>query len=129
MKIAVIGSRKLPEFDLGPYLPAGTTQIISGGAKGVDSIAAAYAQNHGIPLVEYRPDYQRYGRAAPLVRNRQIVDSCDMVLAFGMAFPAARPILSAMQNKKGCHASCTGIGMGWNNPPVAARLHPVPDPA
>lgn len=82
MKIAVIGSRKLPEFDLGPYLPAGTTQIISGGAKGVDSIAAAYAQNHGIPLVEYRPDYQRYGRAAPLVRNRQIVDSCDMVLAF-----------------------------------------------
>ena len=36
MRVAVIGSRGLLVDDLGKYLPDDTTEIISGGAKGVD---------------------------------------------------------------------------------------------
>ena len=36
MKVAVIGSRGLSVTDLGRYLPENTTEIVSGGARGVD---------------------------------------------------------------------------------------------
>ncbi len=39
MKVAVIGSRGLTVEDLGKYLPEGTTEIVSGGARGVDTCA------------------------------------------------------------------------------------------
>lgn len=82
MKIAVIGSRGLRVSDLGQYLPDGVMEIVSGGAKGVDACAREYALTHGLILTEFLPDYRRYGRAAPLKRNVQIIDYADCVLAF-----------------------------------------------
>lgn len=82
MKVAVVGSRNLTVKNLGAYLPEGTTEIVSGGAKGVDACARAYAQENGIPLREFLPDYERYQRAAPLKRNLKIVQYADVVVAF-----------------------------------------------
>lgn len=82
MKIAVIGSRNLTVENLGQYLPEGTTEIVSGGAKGVDTCAREYALAKGLKLTEFLPDYKRYGRGAPLKRNLQIIDYADEVLAF-----------------------------------------------
>ena len=82
MKIAVIGSRSLQIPELEPYLPEKTTEIVSGGAAGIDRRAAQCAQRNGWKLTEFLPDYRCYGRAAPLVRNRQIVDYADAVVAF-----------------------------------------------
>lgn len=82
MKVAVIGSRNIKVDDLGLYLPEGVTEIISGGAKGVDSCAREYAIAHNIKLTEFLPDYRRYGRGAPLKRNYSIIENADLVLAF-----------------------------------------------
>lgn len=82
MKVAVIGSRGLTIDDLGKYLPADTTEIVSGGARGVDTCARIYAQQHGIKLTEFLPDYSTHGRRAPLVRNIDIIKYADVVLAF-----------------------------------------------
>ena len=82
MKIAVIGSRDLTVKDLGVYLPENVTEIVSGGAKGIDSCAREYALAHGIKLTEFLPEYSRYGRSAPLKRNIAIIENSDMVLAF-----------------------------------------------
>lgn len=82
MRVAVIGSRGLLVEDLGKYLPDATTEIISGGAKGVDASAREYALRHGLKLTEYLPEYSRYGRAAPLKRNITIIENADLVLAF-----------------------------------------------
>ena len=82
MRVAVIGSRGLYVEDLGGYLPEGTTEIISGGARGVDASAREYALRHGLKLTEYLPEYSRYGRGAPLRRNIAIIESADLVLAF-----------------------------------------------
>ena len=82
MRIAVVGSRGIIVNDLEKYLPEGVTEIISGGAKGVDSCAREYALRHGIKLTEYLPDYRRYGRGAPLKRNINIIENADMVIAF-----------------------------------------------
>ena len=70
MKIAVIGSRGLRVSDLGQYLPDGVTEIVLGGAKGVDACAREYALANGLILTEFLPEYQRYGRAAPAKAQR-----------------------------------------------------------
>lgn len=82
MRVAVIGSRTLTNIDLEKYLPPDVTEIVSGGARGIDSIARAYALSHNIPLREFLPEYEKYGRRAPLVRNDLIVENCDLLLAF-----------------------------------------------
>ena len=82
MRVAVVGSRTLTVPNLGDYLPENVSEIVSGGARGVDQCARAYALAHGIKLTEYLPDYARHGRRAPLMRNDQIVARAELVLAF-----------------------------------------------
>lgn len=55
--------------DLGQYLPIEVSEIVSGGAKGIDTCAKEYALAHGIKLTEFLPEYEKYGRSAPLKRN------------------------------------------------------------
>ncbi len=82
MRVAVIGSRGLVVEDLERYLPKETTEIVSGGARGVDASAREYALRHGLKLTEYLPEYGKYGRAAPLKRNITIIENADLVVAF-----------------------------------------------
>ncbi len=81
MKIAIIGSRNIKNVEIGKYL-FDCEEIVSGGAVGVDSCAAEYAKKNNIKLIEFRPEYERYGKAAPIVRNKKIVEYSDRVIAF-----------------------------------------------
>lgn len=82
MKVAVIGLRGLMVKNLENYLPAGTTEIVSGGAVGVDTSAKEYARSNNLKLTEFLPEYEKYGRKAPLKRNIKIIEYADTVLAF-----------------------------------------------
>jgi len=82
VKVAVIGSRGLHVDHLEDYLPKGVTEIVSGGAKGIDTCAKDYALQHGLKLTEFMPEYEKYGRGAPLRRNITIIEYADLVLAF-----------------------------------------------
>ena len=80
MKIAIVGSRNL-NVDISKYIPDGTTEIISGGAKGIDTLAEKYADEHNMPKLIIKPEYEKYGKVAPLKRNKTIVENADMVIA------------------------------------------------
>ena len=82
MKVPVIGSRGVTNVNLEDFLPENTTEIVSGGAKGVDTCARKYATEHSLILTEFLPDYEHFGRGAPLRRNIEIIDYADLVLAF-----------------------------------------------
>ncbi len=82
MKIAIIGSRNLIVTHLEKYLPDSVTEIVSGGAKGIDTCAKEYAIENHLLLTEFLPEYNKYGRRAPLIRNLQIIDYADSVIAF-----------------------------------------------
>ncbi|MBE6548047.1 MAG: DUF2493 domain-containing protein [Ruminococcaceae bacterium] len=82
MKIAIIGSRGLHVENLEIYLPDGVTEIVSGGAKGIDTDAESFANKNNIKITVFLPEYNRYGRGAPIMRNYQIVDYSDEVIAF-----------------------------------------------
>ena len=80
MKLLIVGSRSISDFDLSPYISNNIDTIISGGAEGIDFLAEQYADLHRISKYIVRPHYNLYGRAAPLKRNEQMVDMADIVL-------------------------------------------------
>ena len=82
MKVAIIGSRSLTIEDFAPYLPQQTSEIVSGGARGIERCARRYAEKNQIPITEFLPEYALYGRSAPIRRNLKIIAYCDLVIAF-----------------------------------------------
>ena len=84
MKVAVIGSREFKDYSLLVQFldKKKISKIISGGARGADSLAVQYAKENDIELLEFLPDYKKHGRGAPLIRNKLIVDASDQVVAF-----------------------------------------------
>jgi predicted Rossmann fold nucleotide-binding protein DprA/Smf involved in DNA uptake len=80
MKLLIVGSRSISSFDLTEYIPQEVSCIISGGARGVDTLAEEYADKHRLSKIILRPQYARYGKGAPLYRNEEAVSLCDRVL-------------------------------------------------
>lgn len=80
MKLLVVGSRSITDFDLSLYIPPEVDTIISGGAIGIDSLAEQYADLHRLSKYILRPQYNIYGRTGPLKRNEQMVDLADAAL-------------------------------------------------
>lgn len=86
MKLAVIGSREFQDYvllksTLDPVLER-IDVIVSGGARGADSLADRYAKENGISLCVMKPDWNKYGRAAGILRNKDIIENCDEAIAF-----------------------------------------------
>ena len=82
MKLAIVGSRTITNLDISQYIPEGVTEIVSGGARGIDTLAAEYARAHRLILTEFLPEYDKYGKSAPLRRNDLIVGYADEGIAF-----------------------------------------------
>jgi len=81
MRLAIVGSRSITSFDLSPYIPEDVTEIVSGGARGIDRVAEKYAKDHNIKYKVFLPDYEGHGRAAPILRDREIIEYSDKILA------------------------------------------------
>lgn len=84
-RVAIVGSRTYPDLaavaDYVATLPYGTV-VISGGARGVDGVAEQAASRKGLECHVYYPNWAAHGRRAAAIRNREIVDACDRVVAF-----------------------------------------------
>jgi len=63
-------------------LKAPDTVVVSGGAKGVDTWAVESAQKYGLKVEVYPADWEKHGKGAGFIRNTQIVEGSDSVLAF-----------------------------------------------
>ena len=59
-------------------------RVVSGAARGADSLAAKWAQQRGVPCDEYPADWDRHGKSAGYRRNEQMLTEGDphMVVAF-----------------------------------------------
>lgn len=108
MRLAIVGSRTFNDFDflvqtIELYWSNCPLEIISGGAKGADSLAKRYSKiDQEVSYREFLPDWNELGKKAGFVRNQQIVDACDMVLAFwdGESKGTANTIALARDAKK-----------------------------
>lgn len=111
MRLAIIGSRSFDDWNTldttmarwfkrdGEYV---VTEVISGGARGADKLAADWAREVGIKVYEHLPDWDRYGKRAGFIRNEDIVKDADMVLGFwdGLSKGTANSLSIAKRLKK-----------------------------
>ena len=83
MILAVVGSRKwlMPSVIDRVLTEIYPSEIVTGGAKGVDTFAEAWATLHLVPCKVFKPDWS-VGRRGAAIRNRKIVDHCDQLVAF-----------------------------------------------
>lgn len=91
--VAVVGSRlsagrerdvkALMRPVLNDYFSRGFDDLVSGGARGVDTWAAEIWEGElGLYITTIRPDWDRYGKSAGFRRNVEIVEQADAVVAF-----------------------------------------------
>lgn len=81
MKVAIVGSRNLTNIEISKYIPNEITQLITGGAKGIDTLAEKYADENNIIKIIIKPEYKKYGIHAPIIRNKEIVEKADLIVA------------------------------------------------
>ncbi len=84
MNIAVVGSRTFTDYQLLITIlkEYDIKQLISGGAIGADKLAEQYAKEYNISIIVYKPDWQKHGKIAGLLRNTDIIKDADIVIAF-----------------------------------------------
>ncbi|MBE6257351.1 MAG: DUF2493 domain-containing protein [Prevotella sp.] len=75
--------------------------IISGTARGADTLGEQYAHERGYAIERFPADWRQYGKAAGPIRNRQMADNADGLICFwnGQS-PGARNMIQTA-NKKG----------------------------
>ena len=89
MKLAVVGSRSFNDYDLLSFvldeyyeLSGNNLILVSGGALGADSLAERYSIEWSLPICIFKPDWTRFGKSAGYIRNKDIVNFADEVVAF-----------------------------------------------
>ncbi len=56
-------------------------EIVSGGAQGVDFLAELYAKKKSLKFTEFKADWDKLGKRAGFVRNTQMADYADRLIA------------------------------------------------
>jgi len=88
MVVAIIGSRNFTDKSYiykkldSIFLSNKPELVVSGGAKGPDQIGINWATNNGIKIKEFYPSWDKYGKSAGVIRNTQIIENSDLVIAF-----------------------------------------------
>lgn len=90
MKIAVIGSRDYVNYDEAKiYIEkciretgAESIVILSGCCRGADMLGEKYAEEKGYEVKRIKPEWDKFGRAAGVVRNKKIAVEADLVICF-----------------------------------------------
>lgn len=84
--IAIVGSRTFTDIDLIRSSLEGIDpkyhKIISGGAKGADTLAKIVANELGFEFEEFPADWDKYGKQAGPIRNSMLVELSQYVFAF-----------------------------------------------
>ena len=86
MRTIIAGSRSITNYEeVKKYLYVyreDISKVLCGCAKGVDEIRKQFAYEYTIPIEYYPADWNKYGKQAGFIRNQDIIDNCDGVIAF-----------------------------------------------
>lgn len=96
MKILVCGATYFTDYEkfhdslIGIFLEKNINlsdiTIISGMAKGADTLAVQFAKQYSLPCLEFPADWARYSKGAGPIRNQKMLDEGqpDLIIAFPM---------------------------------------------
>jgi hypothetical protein len=114
MKVVIAGSRNVEDLSLVEKAISESgfliTEVVSGGAKGVDFLAEQWAEENDIPVSVFNADWGQYGRGAGPVRNAEMTDYAEALIAVWDGESKGTRDVIAKAEKKGlqvfvCHHS------------------------
>lgn len=89
-RVIVAGGREFDDYPkvkqaLGYYLShkkPSDIEIVSGGARGADSLGEQFAQEFELSVQQFFADWETFGRRAGPMRNKQMAEYADVLIAF-----------------------------------------------
>lgn len=85
MKTIIAGSRGITDYAVLlqaiKCCPFPITSVVSGCARGIDTLGEQYAQENSLKLYKFPADWSTYGRRAGYLRNAQMADNAEALLA------------------------------------------------
>ncbi|MCP4437524.1 MAG: DUF2493 domain-containing protein [Aureispira sp.] len=88
-------------------------EIVSGGAKGADSLGEVYAKEFGYSTTKFPANWKKYGRAAGYIRNEEMAEYAAELVVFWDGRSSGTKHMVQHASKKGLkvklffHEACT----------------------
>jgi hypothetical protein len=90
MKLVIFGDRNFTDYktlkliieSCESFKKGFITQVISGKARGADTLGERWAREHNIPVLSYPAEWDKYGKGAGPIRNRQMAEVADIGIGF-----------------------------------------------
>ena len=89
MKVVIAGSRHFKGYDLlkekcdSILKNTSDVEVVCGMCpNGADKLAVQYAKERGYPIKEFPAEWSKHGRAAGPIRNKQMAEYADALIAF-----------------------------------------------
>jgi len=88
MKIIVAGGREFKDYSRlckvldHLLINQPDAVIVSGTARGVDQMGEKYAESRNLKVVRYPANWDKYGKRAGYIRNQEMADNADALIAF-----------------------------------------------
>ena len=103
MKTIIAGSRDI--FDFGLIEKAvkesgfKITEVVSGCARGVDTLGEHWAAIKEIPVKRFMPDWEYHGKSAAAIRNQQMADYAEACIVIHRNTPGSLDMLKKAKKK------------------------------
>lgn len=88
MKVIIAGSRDFNDYELlrekcdKALSLQKSVEVVSGTARGADLLGERYATERGYLITQFKPDWDKYGKRAGYLRNTEMADYADALIAF-----------------------------------------------
>jgi len=86
MRVVIAGGREFNNYELLREICdehiTPDSEIVSGGARGTDTLGERYAKETGRDLKTFPADWNKHGKGAGHIRNKQMAEYSDMLIAF-----------------------------------------------
>lgn len=85
MKVIIAGGRDFHDFSYLEKCMAkanlNVTEVVSGAAKGVDTLGEQWAKKNNIPVKQFPADWNKNGNSAGPIRNKQMAEYGEVLVA------------------------------------------------
>jgi len=135
MKVIIAGSRHLRQYRLVGAAVASSgwtvSEVISGGASGIDQLAIRWAREHEVPITVMPADWRRWGPAAGPIRNRLMAERADALIAVWDGFSRGTASMICLAERRGLPVHVCRTDLPRPTPAVLAEefLAGGPSPA
>lgn len=105
MKVIIAGGREFNDYKFIKEsiikLNLNISEIVSGKSKGVDTMGEQYALENNIPIKTFPANWEKHGRAAGPIRNKEMADYADVLISFWNGQSKGTKSMIELAKKKG----------------------------